>query len=134
MPSTKYVNGLIRYVQIQKPGRAFRTRKYTAEDQTHRKEHVSDITAFLGSFNPGDHEISESRGKHEEDPDEEEEESTSLSRLISCDYILVHPDRVVEAEENQCSGEGVPWKFNDDIASDKDLPRIGFRRPFADFV
>ena len=54
--------------------------------------------------------------------------------MAGCVSILVHPNRLVEAEENQYCGEGISWEFDDDIASDKDLPRIGFRRPFAHFV
>lgn len=97
----------------------------TTEDEREGEDQVSDVSScFCGVHTRYDH-VCERRGEEEEGEHEEEEEGAALRDGVGRDGVVVEAYGVVVGKEEEDGTEGVPGKFDDDVADHEDLPAVG---------
>lgn len=131
------------------------SRQDTAEDQSQREHEIGNVTSGLSSGNGSDdlwdtrvsfgcasnwsaskgtYHVGEGRSEDEELHKESPHESTACMDRSGVGCVVVHSDRVVPAEEDECTHEDCVWKFRDDVAQHEYLPRVGLAGAFSSFI
>ena len=106
----------------------------TTKDEAEREHQVGQVTTSLGGVETSDNHVRECRSEEQEHPRKEEELEATEGNGVGILCVLVQANRVVPAEEDEHSHEGVPGKFDNDVRDHECLPRIRLGRTFADLV
>ena len=107
-------------------GEDVRRCQHTAEDQAEGKHELSEVACSFCGLNRGYDHVCEGGCEEEELPDQEEHEATAFSYGAGGFSVLVQPDGIVPAEEDENCHERVPWELDDDVGDHEGLPGVCF--------